>query len=353
MFSIFISLIMKYLLNYILFVFIWASQAIGVPVNGESVAASSNDAVVSTAQPGNDYHISWDKLGPMIPTNSFLGGGAFSEVYAVHWPLASEGATPGVQLLAYKAFSRLDRPDVRLLIDREIAMLRRVGLHSNIVELKGVVRDSQEQIIGILTPHYGTVTLFEVVHNARYSYSLKEIKAWSHGILKGLKHMHEQRVVHRDLKTSNIMFSCHNFSNPVIIDLGFANVYERGRRLTGGRGTVHYMSPENIGHEEYDHREDIYAFGFLLWEMLNRAIPFDAEISTVRNYREMAIAHAVLYSGSRPSLDNVRRYYPTLEGVIEACWAQKQENRPPIERIQEIIERAITPDNEKVKITYP
>lgn len=338
---------MKYLLNYILFVFICVSQAAGATVDGDNAAASSSEAAVSAESPRNNYHISFDNLEPMIPECSRLGDGSFAQVHEVHWLLKSEGETPSVQLLAYKAFLRLDKPGQRLLVEREIAMLRRVGLHPNIVELKGVVRDNQEQITGILTPHYGALTLFDVVHNPQNSYSLAVIKKWSRGILAGLKHMHAQGVVHRDLKTLNVMFSDDRFSNPVIIDLGLANVYERGRRLTGGRGTPRYMSPENIGHEEYDHREDIYAFGFLLWEMLNRKIPF-GEVWT-----DEAIAGGVLYHNLRPNLDNLQRYYPTLVPVIQACWAQKQEDRPSIERIQEMLEQAITPDNERVKIAYP
>lgn len=102
-------------------------------------------------------------------------------------------------------------------------------------------------------------------------------------IASALGAAHSQGIVHRDLKTHNVMLTRVGGAEVVkVLDFGLAKLRSK---LTKGSismslgqvfGTPHYMAPEQISGEGVDHRVDIYALGVIAHEMLSGARPFDA-----------------------------------------------------------------------------
>ncbi|OEJ37578.1 serine/threonine protein kinase [Streptomyces agglomeratus] len=96
-----------------------------------------------------------------------------------------------------------------------------------------------------------------------------------------LAYTHEQGIVHRDLKPANIMRLADGTVK--ICDFGIARLgHDIGftSRLTGtgiAMGTPHYMSPEQIGGIEVDHRSDLYSLGCVLYEIATGVPPFDLD----------------------------------------------------------------------------
>jgi len=98
-------------------------------------------------------------------------------------------------------------------------------------------------------------------------------------VCDALQHMHEHKVVHRDLKPGNIMI-CRD-GTLRLMDFGIA----RGgasRKITIGplmpsMGTPDYMSPEQVAGKRVDARSDIYSLGAILYEMLTGVLPFQNE----------------------------------------------------------------------------
>jgi len=89
----------------------------------------------------------------------------------------------------------------------------------------------------------------------------------------GLQYAHEQRIVHRDIKTANLFFTRDRIVK--IMDFGLAKIVEEVRRATTViGGTPYYMAPEQAAGEELDHRADLYAFGVTLYEFLAGRVPF-------------------------------------------------------------------------------
>lgn len=90
-----------------------------------------------------------------------------------------------------------------------------------------------------------------------------------------LAYTHQQGIVHRDLKPANIMRL--GDGTVKICDFGIARLgHDIGftSRLTGtgiAMGTPHYMSPEQIGGDQVDHRSDLYSFGCVLYEIATGA----------------------------------------------------------------------------------
>jgi serine/threonine-protein kinase len=105
-----------------------------------------------------------------------------------------------------------------------------------------------------------------------------------------LDYAHKQGVVHRDIKSGNIML--HNKTDdipldrpltddiePVITDFGLVRIMNATTQTASGTvsGTPAYMSPEQARGDPTDHRTDIYSLGVVLYEMLAGRVPFEAD----------------------------------------------------------------------------
>jgi len=107
-------------------------------------------------------------------------------------------------------------------------------------------------------------------------------------VSEGLAEAHRLGVVHRDLKSSNIMIDREG--NAKIMDFGIAR-WRHGAGITAEGaiiGTPEYMSPEQVEGQEADQRSDIYALGVILYEILTGRVPFEGDTP-------LAIAHKQKY----------------------------------------------------------
>jgi eukaryotic-like serine/threonine-protein kinase len=139
-------------------------------------------------------------------------------------------------------------------------------------------------------------------------------------ICDGLTEAHNQGVVHRDLKPTNIMLD--KGGNVKIMDFGIArSLRERG--ITGPSvliGTPEYMSPEQAEAKEVDQRSDIYSLGIMLYEMAAGRVPFEGDT---------ALSIAMKHKGEIPR--NPKRINPNipddLSGVILKCLEKDKAKR--------------------------
>jgi serine/threonine-protein kinase len=93
-------------------------------------------------------------------------------------------------------------------------------------------------------------------------------------VANGLHYAHEQKIIHRDIKTGNLFFTHSKVVK--IMDFGLAKMVEEVRRATTViGGTPYYMAPEQSVGGQVDHRADIYALGITLFELVTGRVPFD------------------------------------------------------------------------------
>ena len=139
-------------------------------------------------------------------------------------------------------------------------------------------------------------------------------------IADGLRQAHEKNIVHRDMKSSNIMITPSG--RAVIMDFGLARPAGHGRndeRFTS-RGTSAYMSPEQARGEAVDQRTDIWSLGVVLYEMLAGQLPF-------RGDYEQAVLYSILNESHRPLVDFRPGLPQAVVKIVERCLAKVPADR--------------------------
>ena len=135
-------------------------------------------------------------------------------------------------------------------------------------------------------------------------------------IAEGLEAAHKEGIIHRDIKSSNIMIS--ESGNVKIMDFGLAKI-RGGLKITQAGtnfGTITYMSPEQAKGEEVDNRTDIWSFGVVLYEMFTGKIPFKGEY-------DQAIIYSIL--NEKPKF--VSEIDEGLKHIISKSLAKNRDER--------------------------
>ena len=146
---------------------------------------------------------------------------------------------------------------------------------------------------------------------------------------EALQEAHSKGIVHRDIKTENIMV---NEKNQVkVMDFGLAKL--RGSlkltKTSSTVGTLAYMAPEQIQGGEVDARSDIFSFGVVLYEMLTGRLPFAGE-------HEAAMMYSILNEEPQP----IQRYKPDLSSELLHIVNRALE-KDPADRYQTVDEMVI------------
>lgn len=94
-------------------------------------------------------------------------------------------------------------------------------------------------------------------------------------ILKTVSYLHHKGLVHRDIKTENILIDGSDNSIK-IIDFGLSKFIEEGEKCTDRQGTPYYLAPEVLI-KNYDRKCDIWSCGIVMYIMLSGRPPFNAE----------------------------------------------------------------------------
>lgn len=104
----------------------------------------------------------------------------------------------------------------------------------------------------------------------------------AYDVALAFKYMHKCGIVHRDLKSHNLLID-QNF-HVKVCDFGLARFQvssfpnckaDVGKGASQFSGTPAYMAPELFQKRQYDHKVDVFAFGCLLWELVCREVPYD------------------------------------------------------------------------------
>ena len=217
--------------------------------------------------------------------NSFLAKGGMGVVWHA-WDLAQS------KPVAIKAVANdlVAAPEFKIRMQDEAHRHQRLQ-HPNIVPVLDVFEADGETCIAMELIEGTSLDNFleSRVHNRLETHEAIPIVR---NILNALNYAHQQGIVHRDVKPSNVLLDRDN--KAMLIDFGIALAMGEERRTRTGQiiGTPAYMSPEQIAKpKSLDHRSDVYSVGCVFYEMLTGRPPFVKGEEEVGD-TDFAIQHA-------------------------------------------------------------
>ncbi|GIV57923.1 MAG: hypothetical protein KatS3mg042_0836 [Rhodothermaceae bacterium] len=163
----------------------------------------------------------------------------------------------------------------------------------------------------------------EQILQARGPLPVDEVIRLGIEVAEGLEHIHCHRIVHRDIKTANIVLGPEG--RAVITDFGIAFVASLPRLSHGMLGTPEYMSPEQADGRPMDGRADLYSVGVVLYECLTGRVPFERTGESLTALTDLLRR---ILTETPPPLRTLRPDVPVwLAEVVERCLAKDPNDR--------------------------
>jgi len=148
--------------------------------------------------------------------------------------------------------------------------------HPNIITFKEVFLSKNPSSLNIVMDYADGGDLQSQIKNQNGKYfPEKQIIDWFTQICLAIKHVHDRKILHRDLKSQNVFLT----KNGVVKlgDFGIAKclnlTLDKAQTIVG---TPYYLSPEIVNNKPYNFKSDIWSLGVLLYEMTCLKMPFEA-----------------------------------------------------------------------------
>eukprot|EP01107_Rhizomastix_libera_P011946 TRINITY_DN2968_c0_g1_i1.p1 TRINITY_DN2968_c0_g1~~TRINITY_DN2968_c0_g1_i1.p1 ORF type:complete len:1208 (-),score=299.05 TRINITY_DN2968_c0_g1_i1:27-3650(-) len=258
-----------------------------------------------------------------VQLGKVLGKGSFGKVYLGRY----RGETVAVKQL------NVTQSDICAIqtesVEQEIKMMTQLR-SPYIVSFFGAMRSSESIYIALEYCKQGSLTSHLGEH--KLNSSLKQMIALD--CARGMQYLHMNRVIHRDLKTENVLLVSLSEKSTIrgkISDFGTSRVVGSGERqqMTAAVGTPSFIAPEVLSDEKtsvYSLPSDVYSFAILLWHLWTETEPYS-------DFKTVFAIYAFVQEGKRlPVPENC-----PFSDIIERSWNQNPENRPSFDEIVSIL----------------
>ncbi|KAI9599561.1 kinase-like domain-containing protein [Syncephalis fuscata] len=265
----------------------------------------------------------------------------------------------------------INRPDLPITAIREIKILKSLN-HKNVIELLGMAivrgdRMKNEKSIYYMAFPYMQSDLAGVLANENFILMQQDVKILMKQLLEGLAYLHCNNIIHRDIKTANLLIS--GKGELKIADLGLARPVdpdEHNRRYTMSVVTRWYRAPELfLGDDQYTRAIDIWSVGCVFGEMMIRealmpGITDADQVTKIWTYRgtpdqelEQRWQHLPLWKSLKPQSEGQPQMRKSIEKLIiernraAGTGINKAKWRVPQEDAFELLEQLLALDPAK------
>ena len=247
---------------------------------------------------------------------SQLGEGTYSEVYKVR-----RKEDNNIYALKKVKLQKLSKKEQENSLN-EVRLL--ASVKSNfVISYKEAFIEESDKSLCIIMEYADKGDLYQkIVQFKRIGCLIEEADVWKIFIqmTKGLKALHDLKILHRDLKSANIFLFSDGSAK--IGDLNVSKVVRMGMGVTQ-TGTPYYASPEVWENKPYDSKSDIWSLGCVTYEMISLKPPFRA--------KDMEGLYNKVIKGEYQEISN--KYSNDISEIIKLLLQVKPEDRPTCQTI--------------------
>ena len=253
-----------------------------------------------------------------------IGEGAYGSVFKGTW----ESKTVAIKQMRLDLISEATLSEFR----KEIRVMTKLN-SPFIIQFFGSVSKPPSIVMEFMSGG----SLFQLLHNAKINIPWMLRQTMASEILQGLIYLHNQNIVHRDLKSPNILLDENN--HPKLADFGLAKIKNETGTLTAdskAKGTLAWMAPELFEYDEetgqaknkHSYESDMYSYGMVLWELAARKIPFDSAPNPM-------VVISWISKGKQEKIPNDTP--KKVAKLINFCWNAEAKKRPTADHAFQIL----------------
>ncbi|XP_015696147.1 serine/threonine-protein kinase STY8-like [Oryza brachyantha] len=269
--------------------------------SSNSTDSSASEKILELQQQVGDSEIDWN----LLTTGEKIATGSSADLFRGTY----NGVDVAVKILRTSPYN--NPSEVEFL--QEILILRSVN-HENILQFYGACTRPPKYCI--VTEYMPGGNLYEFLHKQKNVLDPLTVLRIAISISKGMDYLHQNNIIHRDLKTANLLIGYHQVVK--IADFGVARQGNQVGQMTAETGTYRWMAPEIINHKPYDHKADVFSFAIVLWELVTSKVPYD----------NMTPLQAALGVRQGFRLEIPSSVHPRLSKLIQQCWDEDPDVRP-------------------------
>ncbi|XP_054479372.1 serine/threonine-protein kinase 17A [Anoplopoma fimbria] len=217
--------------------------------------------------------------------------------------------------------------DCRMEIIHEISVLELATSSPRVVNLHQVYEMASEMVLVLEFAAGGEIFNQCVSDEEDEAFSEEDVKRLMRQILEGVSFLHQNNVVHLDLKPQNILLTCSSPLGDIkIVDFGLSRMVSSHQELREIMGTPEYVAPEILNYEPISTATDMWSAGVLAYVMLTGISPFLGENKqeTFLNISQLNVSYSEeeLQQPDRSALSFIQtllRKHPQDRATAEQC----------------------------------
>jgi len=293
--------------------------------NYEGMPTAEQLTSPDVASPKGKHRDDWWKIPySELQMGKKIGAGGFGVVYKGRW---RDQDVAIKQLLREEALNPAQVEEFH----REATLMVTIKPHQNVLKLLGVCMEP-ENPLAIVTEFCELGSLRDLLDKKDTQISFLQVIKIAGDIAKGMQHLHQEKIYHRDLSARNILVSDSKYGWVCkVADFGLSRtVAEAAQEGTtkSDTGPLKWMAPESLLKKKYSSKSDAWSFGVTLWEILTREEPYP-DLDNVN-----AASH-VMHKGLK--LKPPENCPVKLAELMNKCFETDPEKRPDFKDIIKIL----------------